>query len=53
MSNFIVILNRAEDSTYQLCYPADGKKAKFPSSMPLRIRYDINIFKQTSRPLQL
>ena len=30
MSNFTQMLNKAEDGSYQLFYPVDGKKAKFP-----------------------
>lgn len=30
MSNLTQMLSKAEDGTYQLFYPVDGKKAKFP-----------------------
>jgi uncharacterized protein YbjT (DUF2867 family) len=30
MSNFTQMLNKAEDGSYQLFYPVDGNKAKFP-----------------------
>lgn len=30
MSNYTSMMNKAEDGTYQLFYPVDGKKAKFP-----------------------
>ncbi|UKZ74694.1 hypothetical protein TrVFT333_002364 [Trichoderma virens FT-333] len=30
MSNFTRMLNKSEDGSYQLFYPVDGKKAKFP-----------------------
>jgi uncharacterized protein YbjT (DUF2867 family) len=30
MSNFTQMITKANDGTYQLFYPVDGKKAKFP-----------------------
>lgn len=30
MSNFIQLLKKTQDGEYQLSYPVDGKKAKFP-----------------------
>ncbi|KAL2832863.1 NAD(P)-binding protein [Aspergillus cavernicola] len=30
MSNFTQMLNKADDGSYQLFYPVDGKKSKFP-----------------------